>query len=102
MVKIWHSMNFRDSSCYRKDGQIWNGVKAAEAFLNGYYQVVGEIETDDLEVAFEKSQNLHGPWKAHRNSRSTSVGDLMEKGGKFWIVASFGFDRVELLDRPAS
>ena len=65
----------------------------------GFYTACYEVDTDDLEHAFEVT-NL---WNANsiitalgQQSASSSVGDIFERDGHFYIVDSFGFKEVEV------
>jgi hypothetical protein len=75
------------------------------------YEIVAEVDTDDLEVAFEKTNTIDRGWwenagvtrmfkgQVRENMggcRSTSVGDLAFKDGKTYVVANFGFEEVVL------
>lgn len=62
---------------------------------------VAEVQTDDLEEAYRLTQNIDRPWSQnanvkaeHRENRSTSIGDVLQKGRDFWIVRMDGFYRV--------
>jgi len=62
-----------------------------------YYTHVANVLTDDLEQAFE-SMNL---WednlviKTSLNCYSMSVGDVLERDGKFFHCATCGFEEIE-------
>jgi len=65
--------------------------------------LVAEID-GDLNDAYHLTQNIEESWAQNTDSkvkakcdecRSTSVGDVMEKDGVFYVVASFGFDVLE-------
>jgi hypothetical protein len=70
--------------------------------MAGGYQVVAKVETDDMEEAFELTNNIHSNWtdnegvKAYGSDghRSTSCGDLMLVGEEFYYVAMVGFTKV--------
>jgi hypothetical protein len=68
------------------------------------FKKVAEIETDDLEDAYRRSQNIDEPWTWYpgvkvfglddfeQKCRSTSVGDVLEHNGKFFHVSEVGFE----------
>lgn len=78
---------------------------AKEAFENGFYTEVAEIDGDDLEFAFRYTQNIDSAWSdppmdgvkpvGEGPFRSTSVGDIVEQGGVFKLVSSMGFKDLE-------
>jgi len=59
----------------------------------------------DLEDAYRLTQNIEDAWTESGDprvnpaltdeQRSTSVGDVMEVDGVFYVVSSFGFDVLE-------
>ena len=60
-----------------------------------HYEAVYEVDTDDLDFAFEAT-NL---WESNtvkrlRRGSSSSVGDIFVKDGNCYIVDSFGFTNV--------
>ena len=65
-----------------------------------YYTPVYEVKTDDLEKAFD----LTNVWQDRSSVRiisgtrgySSSVGDIFETNGKFYMVDTFGFEEVEV------
>ena len=54
-----------------------------------YY--AGCVIANSLEMAFVKSQNGDWPWNIVNPCRSTSIGDVIQEGDNFHMVASFGF-----------
>lgn len=87
-------------------------VNAAQAFTLGSYTKVAEVETDDLEVAWELTNNLASSWSRDPHAsvtvttplpvvdgktwglRSSMVGDVMIKDGIGYVAASFGFEEA--------
>lgn len=58
----------------------------------------GSIRAKSLEDAYIKSQNLtEEGWNPEMESRSTSVGDLIEdeESGELFMVMNFGFKLLE-------
>jgi len=63
-------------------------------YIDGNYDIAGEIDTDDLNVAFAKSQNVNGPW-GDEGQRSTSVGDMLKnRNGDIWLVDVTGMLQI--------
>lgn len=65
------------------------------------YELVAEVETDDLDKAFELTNHISRDWRTNASlrampaaRRSTSVGDLLEKDGRKYLVAMFGFKEI--------
>jgi len=65
---------------------------------------VAEITSDDKEKAFELTNHIDHDWTENEGvtplvskPRSTSVGDVMEIEGKFFIVDSCGFKEIEIV-----
>lgn len=65
------------------------------------YLHVADVETDDLEVAFEKTNSIDAPWWENKGvaktftgkgARSTSVGDLAFYNGVFYRCESCGWE----------
>ena len=61
-----------------------------------FYEAVYEVDTDDLDVAFEVTNLWNRPDMVTRLKRgsSSSVGDIFVKDGDCYIVDSFGFVNV--------
>lgn len=67
-----------------------------------YFTPVYEVETDDLEVAFELT-NLWNNGHLVRalpgtRGHSSSVGDIFSKDGRFYMVDDFGFAELRLFN----
>lgn len=67
------------------------------------YEVVAEVEGDDLDDAFQLTNHIDRPWNFNsgvtevglKKKRSTSVGDLMHtSNGKTYMVDKVGFTEV--------
>lgn len=73
-----------------------------------YYTETMQVDTDDLEKAFELTNLWNEPDRVSRigaAQSSTSVGDIFRKGDRYYMVDSFGFaplmlfnDEVEILE----
>lgn len=74
---------------------------AKDAFNNGLYTEVAEIDGDDLEFVFRYTQNIDAAWSeppmdgvkpiGEGPFRSTSVGDIVEQDGVFKLVCLMGY-----------
>ena len=57
------------------------------------------VHTNDLEEAYMLTNHIDTPWHKNpkvtciRESRSTSVGDFMERDGEWFVVAPMGFEK---------
>lgn len=68
-----------------------------------HYRLVAEVETDDLEVASEKTNHIDQHWMLNpevtrmvgENVRSTSVGDIARQGKDYWFCAPVGWEKME-------
>ena len=67
------------------------------------YVHCANIDTDNLDTAFEATQNIDDPWPlgklveraANARQRSSSVGDIFVLDGKAFFVAPHGFKELE-------
>lgn len=76
------------------------GAKKFEASMVEFFTPVYEVETDDLEHAFELT-NLWDNGHLVRalpgtRGHSTSVGDIFGHKGRYYMVDSFGFEELRL------
>jgi hypothetical protein len=100
-IELFHAQNTRDSFFYKAGGSIYSAADAVKSFRNeGYVGVATfEIETGEtdamLEEVYVRSQNITHAWRAHNPTRSTSVGDILRIGTDLYIVAGFGFEKLE-------
>jgi hypothetical protein len=86
MAKVWHvkepSFGFKEHSFPQE------------------YELVAEVDTDKLEVAFELTNTIHCAWwendgvTAMKQTRSTSVGDVVEIDGKHWRCEMMGWKEL--------
>lgn len=67
----------------------------------GLYQKVADVFTDNLDVAFEKTNHIDKSWQENEEvnavvskARSTSVGDLMVRDEEVFVVSSIGFEKM--------
>lgn len=77
-------------------GKIWQDM-----YQGIGYQLVAEVDTDKLDQAFYLTNSIDDYWglnegvaEFNTNHRSTSVGDIMERDGKWYVVAPFGFNEL--------
>jgi hypothetical protein len=67
------------------------------------YTKVAEVETTDMDEAFRLTNHITHNWTENqgvtslkgREVRSTSVGDIIEHDGRFYVVASVGFEEIK-------
>jgi hypothetical protein len=60
-----------------------------------YYEATYEVDTDDLDEAFEATNLWEGPEvKRLKRGSSSSVGNIFVKDGDCFIVDNFGFANV--------
>jgi hypothetical protein len=107
-AEIYLSQNAIDSLFYGKTSEIFNQNDAAQQMLAGQYEKVAEIAVptkfygsdplDILEKVYESTQNLDKPWNSQKPCRSLSVGDIVILDNVSYIVASCGFDKMEVTE----
>lgn len=64
-----------------------------------FYKKVADIDSENLEEIFYLTNSIDEPWTKQsrrvksffESCRSTSVGDIVEVHGKFFLVCAFGF-----------
>lgn len=84
--------------------ELVNAIKSGK--IEGIsYKLVGTVKTTNLETAFRLTNSVDSYWCTGSevtvvgdDHRSTSVGDLMEKDGEFFVVAMIGFNAVKDLE----
>ena len=71
----------------------------------GGYIAVADVDTDDLDVAFRQTNHITTDWTLNRDvealvkrPRSSSVGDVFIHDGTAYVVAPFGFERIDGLE----
>jgi hypothetical protein len=102
-VQVWFANNniLSDSTFYRDDGRIFNKISVCQNMREGNYILIKTIEVENLEDAFERTQNFDNPWNHENPCRSSCVGDLFKIEGehrcKFYILGSVGFDKVKII-----
>jgi hypothetical protein len=74
--------------------------QVAIALLKGEYELVAHVAGDDLEDAFRYTNHIETSWHKHPaacvaplpgDHRSTSVGDVVVRDGRTYVVAPVGF-----------
>ncbi len=106
MILVFHSNNFRDSSGYGL-GECFTDDDALRAFNNTGYQFVAQVHTDDIERAYVLTNHIDRNWTENEDvqvvpdvePRSSSVGDIFVTDREIYIVARFGFNKLDDL-RP--
>ena len=95
---------------FRVDREALAGIFGDEAKwreLGLSFELVAEVEGDDLERAFSATNHIDRDWsenpdvevKTAASRRSTSVGDLVVRDGASFVVDKFGFSEIQ---RPES
>jgi len=100
-----HNELRRDMSCYR-------GEELGQMVLANLdkYVVVAEVQGEKLEDAYRLTNSIETSWyknedpiidvKVTEGTRSTSIGDIIEKDGVMFMVDSYGYLNLdELLGR---
>ena len=74
--------------------------QVAIALLKGEYELVAHVASEDLEDAFRYTNHIETAWHLHPaacvapmpgDHRSTSVGDIVVRRGRTYVVAPVGF-----------
>lgn len=99
MITVYHL----DYSKLSDEEQLHVRIFPDSAAMNrlfelGKYTKVAEVDSDNLELAFELTNHIDRSWTENKNvkslvdnPRSTSVGDMMELDGRRYMVDSVGF-----------
>lgn len=76
---------------------LYGGKRWDEALWR-FFQPVATVHTDDLDHAFEVMNlwNDEELVERHRPTRSLSVGDILKRGEKFYMVDGFGFSEISV------
>jgi len=99
--KVYHSKNWTLNTLlhFDTDGYIPH---------SNDYELVAVVHGTDLENAFYFTNHIDKEWFDHLNvevvkeSRSTSVGDLVEdEDGQLWFCAGCGWEKVEWADESS-
>ncbi len=62
--------------------------------MNQPREYTGYVDAESLEEAFRLSQNVEEHWNKVNPCRSTSVGDVIQDDGTFYMVAGTGFTEL--------
>ncbi len=119
MIKVWHL----DEERLLGNLQSWSeadprflaakmgmreddsqGQAAMSLKKDGFYRLVAEVETQDLEEAWEKTNNIDESWTLNagvrskvEHPRSSATGDIFEReSGELFVCASIGFREIEI------
>ncbi|CAN7783314.1 hypothetical protein LJR175_008312 [Variovorax sp. LjRoot175] len=118
MIQVFHCKVSRDGRsradvvamheriAFRVDRQALNEIFSDEARwreLGIAFELVAEVEGDDLERACSATNHIDRDWsdnpdvevKTANPRRSTSVGDLVVRDGVTFVVDKFGFSEVQ-------
>lgn len=74
-----------------------------EGIEKGCYLKVAEVNTTNLDSAYELTNNIDSPWDQNfgvtpvkNGNRSTSIGDLMLCNNELYVVDRMGFTKLPL------
>lgn len=67
------------------------GINKFEEVEKQPREYAGFVQATSIQQAFELSQNADEPWNTFYPCRSTSVGDVIQDGDKFFMVCGTGF-----------
>ena len=88
MIRVFHKI----------DSDYWTPSKE---FVAKEFRAVAEVETDDLDKAFNLTNTIEVGWWENAGvkalvdrTRSTSIGDVMERDGEFFTVDRIGFKKI--------
>ena len=81
---------------YFKKNPDFQDFKKDQVYTLEDYDCIAKVNTDSLKEAFELTQNISSPWSTRsykvtlfpyspHNYRSSSIGDIFEKGGLFGV-----------------
>lgn len=83
-----------------EDGNEWFDAMK-QAFALGFYKHVADIEGDDMDYVWHHTQHADRPWHKELakgitlatddDVESTSIGDIIEKDGIYFVAGRFGF-----------
>ncbi len=96
MINKDHKRNLRE----------YNLNDIVDKFNKGLFLEVAEVAGTKLEVAYKGTQNLEQSWDNNEGvqrtpnleieyTRSTMVGDIVERNGVYYAVAGCGFNELE-------
>ena len=92
---------------YHKINTNFGLGKQAEVFVRGDYKFVADVtvpkNNNALNVAYELTNSIDDFWGNNpevfraeaKGCRSTSVEDVIEVNGKYFLVAGFGFEELK-------
>jgi hypothetical protein len=101
--KVYHSKNWALNS----NLHFAKNLETYKPFPSNY-EHVANVKCKELDHAFQFTNHFDSPWwdlpvtEKVKESRSTSVGDLVEDNdGKLWLCASLGWVEVEWADEES-
>ena len=109
MIKVYQ-ISLSDAECRLLEMEGWDASPKIKAYADKsfsrmfkiesfkFYEPVAIVDAEDMDVAFELMNLWEQPERVQKlklRVPSMSVGDILEKDGEFYRVASFGFDKLE-------
>ena len=98
MIVVQHNKNFLDFSFSCREDKLKemaNDIKPEDL------EIVAEVDGFNLDDAFRLTNHIDHAWQKNKGikvlsnkARSTSVGDIMIRDGKRYIVAGCGFVEI--------
>lgn len=102
MIQVYHNANFIDDSFKFYTDEGW--TPDLEMNMEDF-ELVAVVDTTDLNLAYQFTNHITCSWwknpgvevvsDKYPDIRSTSMGDLLEMDGKFYVVAGCGFNEVK-------
>jgi len=97
MIKVLHNKNFLNFAlCFDEKELLEKITNMPMTDLTE----VAHVDTDNLDEAFRLTNHIDSDWSTNEKvatiakSRSTSVGDILQLNGQFWMVANIGFVKI--------
>ena len=124
MIKVYHYNSLTKSEVDRLNGadggwdsesrfsryaDITSGFKGIDSVVEAWnldeYTYVANVDTNDRDEAYYLTNHTEYDWTLNyqasvigtgERQRSTSIGDILENNGTYYVVASVGFKEVEV------
>jgi len=102
--KVYHSRNWALNSKlhFMESEKLCPECKDGYKPFRSNYKAVAMVESDSIGMVFQYTNHIDRAWWENKNvrlieeSRSTSVGDLVEdETGQLWVCASVGWEKCE-------
>ena len=96
--EIGHMAMANESPKYYARLEVTNGFEAWKPIFFKHYEKTYEVGAENKEEAFELTNLWHSIDLVHglRPGYSSSVGDIFEDDGEFYICDHFGFKKIDI------